>query len=148
VIGLILFYGTLLLLFNQVVGDTTPPPEQVRQIYAAVMPTAQTILTTFLVFCGLFLVIFCEPPTAWWTGGDRLSPDRRPLILACILMALFIVILVVPPLSAIFALATLTWQDMGLVALALLIWLPLVRWLWRINLLGRFLAVDIQSHAA
>lgn len=147
-IGLVLFSGTLLLLFNQVAGTASPPLEQVLQIYEAVMPTAQTVLTTFLVFCGLFLVIFCEPPSLWWTGGDRLSPDRRPMILACILMALFIVVLVVPPLSAIFALSTMSLQDASLVALALLILLPTVRWLWRINFLGRFLSVDLQSHAA
>jgi len=110
-------------------------------ILEGVRPVAQTTLTTFLVICGLFLVIFVEPPTEWWTGGDVLSGDWKPTILAAVLMAAFVVINAVPQARALFALAPLGWTELGLVAAALAIWLPLVRLLWRKRLIARFLGL-------
>ena len=88
--------------------------------------------------CGLFLVIFVEPPTEWWTGGDTLSGDWKPTILAVLLMAAFVVINAVPQARALFALAPLGWTELGLVAVAVAIWLPLVRLFWRTRLIARF----------
>src|ERR1044071_1276448 len=96
-------------------------------LFQAVRPVAQTALTAFLVVCGLFLVIFVEPPTEWWSGGDTLSGDWKPTILAVLLMAAFVVINAVPQVRALFALAPLGWIELSLVAGATAIWLPLVR---------------------
>jgi hypothetical protein len=65
-IGLPLFYGVIEALIVQQIGTITPhiPQEQLMQIYAAVVPVARTTLTTFLVCCGLLLVVFVEPPIA------------------------------------------------------------------------------------
>ena len=109
------------------------------QIYAAVVPVARTTLTAFLVCCGLLLVVFVEPPTAWWTGGDVLSGDWRPSILAGVLLAVFMLIAAVPGLRAEFGLVALPPIAVGLVATALAAWLLLVRWLWRTRAIDRFI---------
>ena len=50
---------------------------------------AQTTLTYMIVICGILLVIFVEPPTKWWAGGDVLSGDWRPTLLSIGLLILF-----------------------------------------------------------
>jgi cation-transporting P-type ATPase E len=107
------------------------------------VPAAQTTLTAFLVLCGLFLIIFVEPPTPWWVGGNALSGERRPTLLAVGLMAAFIVITLVPPLRAVFVLTPLGVQEYLLLALAVGVWVLLVRATWRGRLLSRYLSVDL-----
>ena len=105
-------------------------------------PAAQTTLTTFLVFCGLFLVIFVEPPTRWWVGGNRLRGDWRPTLLAISMMVAFVAITLIPPLRALFVLSPLGWRESLLIAVALVVWLFAVRATWRLRLLGRYLGVS------
>jgi cation-transporting ATPase E len=141
-LGLLLFCGSFLLLLQRAgVFETTLPAEQAILLIDAARPIAQTVLTAFLVFCGLFLVIFVEPPTAWWTGGDRLSGDWKPTMLAVTLMVAFVVINVVPQARLLFALEPLQWAEVGLIAGALAIWLPMLRMLWRRQLIARFLGL-------
>jgi cation-transporting ATPase E len=104
-------------------------------------PAAQTTLTTFLVFCGLFLVIFVEPPTPWWVGGNHLSGDWRPTLLAVGLMVAFVCITLIAPLRALFVLSPLGLRELLLVAVALVVWLVAVRATWRLRLLGRYLNI-------
>jgi cation-transporting P-type ATPase E len=141
-IALLLFSGTFMLLLQRA-GALDPALAQAQYIilFEAVRPVAQTALTAFLVTCGLFLVIFVEPPTEWWIGGDTLSGDWKPTILAVVLMVVFAIINAVPQARALFALAPLGWTELGLVAGAVAIWLPLVRLLWRKHLIARFLGV-------
>ena len=80
---------------------------------------AQTALTVVSVLCGLLLIVFVEPPTPWWTGGDVLSVDRRPALLALLLLGVFVVILALEPLREFFELVSLGAADfvvLGLVA--------------------------------
>jgi cation-transporting ATPase E len=141
-IALVLFSGTFMLLLQRA-GALDPALAQAQYItlFQAVRPVAQTALTAFLVVCGLFLVIFVEPPTEWWSGGDTLSGDWKPTILAVLLMAAFVVINAVPQVRALFALAPLGWIELSLVAGATAIWLPLVRMFWRKRLIARFLGL-------
>ena len=148
-IGLLLFYGVIEALIVQHIGTITPhiAQEQLMQIYAAVVPVARTALTTFLVCCGLLLVVFVEPPTAWWTGGDVLSGDWRPSILAGVLLAVFVAIAAVPGLRAGFGLVELPPIAVGLVTAALAAWLLLVRWLWRTRAIERFIGRADQQES-
>jgi cation-transporting ATPase E len=96
-IGLLLFYGTFVLLLQRAGAFAAPLTQaQIIQLLETTLPIAQTALTAFLVLCGLLLVIFVEPPTPWWTGGDTLSGDWRPTVLAVALMAAFIAINLLP----------------------------------------------------
>ena len=83
-------------------------------------------------------MVFVEPPTRWWVGGDAYSGDRRPTLLAVGLGLVFIIIMFVPALRNAFSLQPLTALNFALVLAAALTWLFLVRWVWRKKLLERF----------
>ncbi len=148
-IGLLIFYIALDIRSKQLVQDAfggkAATPEQIdlllRRSADVLLPIPQTVLASFLVFAGLFLVIFVEPPTAWWTGGDVLTSDQKPAILAVGLMLVFVLISLIAPLRQLFSLEPLDWQYLALVAAAVPVWLLLVRLFWRHNLLARFVGV-------
>jgi cation-transporting ATPase E len=140
VLALLVFYGTLLLGLQRA-GVLAPhvAPLHALAIASAVRPVAQSTLTIFLVFTGLFLVNFAAPPSAWWTGGASLNGDHRPTWLALGLMVAFVLLNLVPPLRGLFALARVGLLEVAVVTLAVIVWLFAVRWLWRTHLLMRFL---------
>ncbi|HZC04655.1 MAG TPA: HAD-IC family P-type ATPase [Ktedonobacterales bacterium] len=114
-------------------------------VYAlwANLALAQSALTAFLVFNGLLLVIFVEPPTEWWVGASKLSGDWRPTLMAVGLMLCFVIISAFPALRGFFALSALTWpQGYVLVAVATALWLFLVRLVWRSYALTRYLGIE------
>ncbi len=142
-LGLVLFYGTLLLEASATAGMKTGlTPDQIGQAYQNALPIAQTALASFMVLCGLLLVVFVEPPSRWWEGGDRLSGDWRPTLLAAVLLIAFGAISLAPDLRNVFSLVPLGWTHAGLVGVAVLVWLLLVRWTWRRRLLERFLGLE------
>ncbi len=106
---------------------------------------AQTSLTAFIVFVGLGLVVFVEPPLAWFIGGDEFSGDWRPTLLAGAMLLAFLVILTVPPLAAAFEIVPLPPVWYAAVALVALACLLLLRFAWRGRWLERFLRVGRAS---
>jgi cation-transporting ATPase E len=110
--------------------------------YSVALPVAQTSLTTFLVLCGLLLVVFSAPPSRWWEAAEALSTDLRPAMLAAGLALAFVAICLTPPLAALFTLVSLGPLEVGLVAMATGLWLVLVRETWRRHWLARFLGLD------
>ncbi len=141
VVGLLLFYGEIVLLYWRDSGSGGGP---IHEPVAAHVLLAQTTLASFLVICGLLLVIFVEPPTAWWAGGNALGGDWRPTILATGLLVAFIFISIVPGLRNFFALASLGPWEFLLLLIAVPAWLFLVRWLWRARLMSRFLSIELE----
>lgn len=132
-LGLLIFYGTLLLGSSPttLAGD----PGQLR----ANLALAQSTLITFLVFCGLLLIVFLEPPNGWWAGAAKTVGDWRPTILAGCLLVAFIGVSVARPLRRLFDLQPLDLPAIGLAAAGAVIWLFIVRAFWRTRLLERFL---------
>ncbi|HEX8730780.1 MAG TPA: HAD-IC family P-type ATPase [Ktedonobacterales bacterium] len=106
---------------------------------------AQTALTTFIVFSGLLLVIFVEPPTEWWVGASKLGGDWRPTWLALGLLAAFALISLIPPLRDLFSLSALQPREYALIVGASAVWLFLVRWVWRSQALSRYLGMEPVS---
>ncbi len=104
------------------------------------LPTARTALTTATVLCGLLLIPFVEPPTKAWAGGDRLSGDWRPTLLAVGMLGLYGVILALPVLRGFFELEILRAVDYLIIALVVAIWALAMRAIWRIRLFERLLA--------
>ncbi len=142
-ISLLLFYAMQLLHLFQIGALQRQLSEtDLAPFFADQLPIAQTGLATFLVFSGLLLVVFAEAPTPWWVGAEPLSGDWRPALLATVLAVAFMVVSFVPALRSVFALSALELQDIGLVVVALAIWVVLVRWTWRARLMARFLALD------
>ena len=62
------------------------------------------------MFYGL-LVIFVEPPTKWWAGGDVLSGDWRPTLLSLGLLILFLIFLATPAIREFYGLTLLRQPD-------------------------------------
>jgi cation-transporting ATPase E len=106
---------------------------------------AQTTLTYMIIICGILLIIFVEPPTKWWTGGDVLSGDWRPTLLAIGLLLLFLVFLVAPVLREFYGLALLRQPSHYVfIALATIIWVFILRFVWRARLVDRYLNMDLN----
>ena len=143
IMGVVLFY--IVLWIPTGLSNMLGPEVTLRQstlLIEAVRPIAQTALASFLVLAGLLLVIFVEPPTQWWTGGDELSGDWRPTITAVLLIVGFFIISAVPALRNIFALSELTPFEWVLICGATVIWMFVVRFFWRHNITARFLGIQ------
>ncbi|MBO0690376.1 MAG: cation transporting ATPase C-terminal domain-containing protein, partial [Candidatus Dormibacteraeota bacterium] len=132
-LGLLVFYGTLLANGALEGADTE------AELVAAV-PLAQSALISFLVFCGLLVLVFLKPPTRWWARAAELSTDRRPAILAVVLMVVFVVISAVPALRRLFDLQPMRPVAVGIAVLAVVVWVLVLRVIWRARVLDRFLA--------
>jgi cation-transporting ATPase E len=83
---------------------------------------ARSALATIGIFCGILLIPFLSSPA-------ELAADRRPAILAGLMVAAFAVILLVPPLRELFELDALPVTSvLGLAALAVA-WAAMLAWL-------------------
>jgi cation-transporting ATPase E len=106
---------------------------------ARALDISRTVLTTLVTFGGLILVLFVEPPTPFWVGGDELSGDWRPTILSIILGLAYLGIMAFQPLRDFFQLSPLRLIDWLVVAVSLIIWTFALRAMWRADLFTRFL---------
>ena len=115
-----------------------------QEIFREVFPISQTALSIFTIFAGLLLIVFVEPPTRWFEGGDVCRDDRRPALLALVMAAGFILFLATGRLSEFFDFVDLRiWDYLLIGAAALLLGLAL-RFVWRKRLLERFLEIDLN----
>jgi cation-transporting ATPase E len=106
------------------------------------LTAAQSALTTFAVVCGLLLIPFVAPPTNAWVGGNTLSGDWRPTMMAFGLLIGYGVMLAIPPLGAIFEIRLLPIGVYVLIGVVAVVWALILRWIWRKRLLERYLQVD------
>jgi cation-transporting ATPase E len=107
---------------------------------------AQHALSYTMIICGLLLIIFVEPPTEAWVGGDVLSGDWRPTWLAISMFITFIAFVVVPPLRELYELVLFPQvTDYLIIALVVIVWAFSVRFIWRHRLIDRYLNVDLGS---
>jgi predicted membrane channel-forming protein YqfA (hemolysin III family) len=113
-------------------------PAQVADVLKLSLPVAQSALTAFLVFVGLGLVVFVEPPTKWSAVVQEQSRDWRPTLLAIGLAIAFVVILVFKPLGDIFALTPLPAVIWAIVTGLAGLWFVVLRYVWHWRLLERF----------
>jgi cation-transporting ATPase E len=103
---------------------------------------AQTALVTYSIFCGLLLLLFIEPPSKFWVGGQILSTDRRPTYLACFLCAAYLAILLSPGIRHFFDMAALNIFDLVFLGGMAALWALFLRWIWRSRVFDRFLSLD------
>lgn len=139
--GLAVFYGSLVL-GALAVGFENPTIIDSDLFEPLIIAIGRTALTTFLLLSGLLLVVFVEPPTRWWEGGDRLSGDWRPTIVALVCAGIYAVLLAVPFTREQAELEAMPAVVVGYVLFCTLIWMFIIRWIWRSNALERFLSVD------
>jgi len=105
---------------------------------------ARTAVTTVTVLCGLVLIPFVEPPTEWWVGGDVLSGDWRPTLLALGMLGLYGVIMTVPSLRAFFELTPLRGFDYLLIGIVVTVGALFLRLIWRARLFDRLLDLEVS----
>jgi cation-transporting P-type ATPase E len=141
VIGLLLFYGALVLRVRPPGGGWWTGLDRLllRQTpgYDLALESARSVLAIFMVLAGIVLVVFVEPPNAWWVGGDVERGDWRPARLAAGLAAIFVLINLTP-LREIFALSPMNGYEAAAILVALAVWLFTVRFFWRRRVIARF----------
>ena len=110
------------------------------------MVYAQHALTYTMIVLGILLIIFVEPPSEVWVGGDVLSGDWRPTVLAVGLLILFGLFLIVPVLREFYGLIPLRQPaDYLVIGLAVVLWMLLLRLAWRARLVDRYLNVALSK---
>jgi len=109
-------------------------------------PYTQLVLTYASISMGLFLVIFVQPPTEFWAGGDRLAGDWRPTVLALALFGVFMVSPYIPILRDFFGLDRLrSLPDALVLAGATIAWMVVLRFVWKRRLVDRYLDVNLAG---
>jgi magnesium-transporting ATPase (P-type) len=133
---LAVFYGSIWL---SVAAGPAPATAALQDAaVAAAIPAAQSSLTAFLVFIGLGLIVYVEPPTQWLAVIQPLSPDRRPTILAVVLAVAFVALTLFEPLGGLFALTPLGATQWALVLAGFVAWFIVMRQVWHWRLMERF----------
>jgi cation-transporting ATPase E len=122
------------------------PGTLVTQVEPFGIETARTVLLNFLTLTGIVLIIFAEPPTQFWVGGDDFSGDWRPTILAIAMMICLLLSNLLPSMRDIFELQVLTLTDYAVIIGATIIWTVLMRYVWKTRLFDRFLSLDGDSN--
>jgi cation-transporting ATPase E len=139
--GLLVLTGVLLMYQNEV-GTV---PGMTHQLAEA---QARSAVTSFLVYAGLLLLVFVEPPIPQLAVVVPLSPDRRPTYLAIALGIGYAVVLAVPVLREFFALQAPSVRNSVIVTAGVIGWTVAVWLFWRYHVVDRFLGlpVDPQAH--
>ncbi len=107
---------------------------------------AQLALTYAMIGMGLILVIFVEPPSEFWAGGDDLAGDWRPTLLALVLFVVFFAGLEIPVLRDFYGLSALHQPlDYVVLAAVTLVWTLVLRFVWRARLFERYLGIDLSN---
>jgi cation-transporting ATPase E len=130
--GLLVLYGSLFF-----AGASGLHPDD----FTVALDNARTALTAFLVYVGLLLVVFVEPPIPWFAVAQPLTRDWRPTILAIVLGIGFVLTILVGVARAFFSFGMPTPRDALLVVVAVATWTVLVREFWRRRLVERFLGI-------
>ncbi len=143
IFGLLVFAGFLVEGFQEYF--LAHPDSDTATIVANVLPIAQTALTSFSILCGLALLVFVEPPSRFWEGGDVLTGDRRPSFLALALFVVFIIFLSATGFSGAFDFAPLSILEYAIILAVVIVWAFVLRWTWRSKLVERFFSLDLQG---
>jgi cation-transporting ATPase E len=106
---------------------------------------AQTSLTFFTLFAGLVLVIYVEPPTDFFAGGDVVGGDLRPTILTVGLFVGFIIAMLIDPIRHFFEILPLPPLAYLGIGGTVFIWALVLRRAWRGEWLERFLGLDREG---
>ena len=95
-----------------------------------------------LVLMGLILVVFVQPPSNFFVGGDVLSGDWRSTYMAIGLFGLYNILVWIPLAQNLLRLAPLSdpWEYPVIFVVAL-IWAITLRTIWRSRWLNRYVGI-------
>lgn len=104
---------------------------------------AQGALSIFVSHTAFLLLLFLEPPIRFFTGWRKqVSDDKRPGLLAAVLLVIFQVIYLVPTIGAYFGLLEKPWPIYWRILALVVVWMFIIRTIWRQQLLERFLGLS------
>ncbi len=104
---------------------------------------AQGALSIFVSHTAFLLLLFLEPPIRFFTGWrKKVSEDKRPGILAAVLLIIFQVLYFVPAIGTYFGLLEKPLHIYAGILGLVVIWMFLIRTIWRNRLLERFLGME------
>jgi cation-transporting ATPase E len=109
---------------------------------AAATIVAQTALSSFVTLAAFGLIVFLEPPTAFFAGWNPVSPDKRPAWLALGLAVVYFVVLYTPVTANYFGLVTPGGPELKLFAATMPAWFLVLRTIWRQRWMERLFALD------
>jgi cation-transporting ATPase E len=137
-VGLAVLYGTLILEIGlaEMAGGAAEPGS-----LDAAIKLGQSNLTSFLVFAGLLLVVFVEPPTRLFAVIEPRTHDRRPAIMAVVLAIAYVVVLATPLGRSIFSLGELGPGELAIATIAAATYGLLLGLTWRHRVVERFLGL-------
>jgi cation-transporting P-type ATPase E len=106
---------------------------------------AQGALSIFVSHTAFLLLLFLEPPSRFFTGWRReISADKRPALLAVVLLVSFQICYFIPSIGTYFGLlekpSGVYLRILGFVV----VWFFLLRLIWRQRLFERFLGLSIE----
>jgi cation-transporting ATPase E len=122
--------------------DSLSPEEEATEVAILV---AQTSLTFFTLLAGLMLVIYVEPPSDFFAGGDLVGGDLRPTILTVGLFIGFIIAMLMEPVRHFFEVLPLPIMAYVGIGGTVIIWALVLRQVWRGEWLERFLGLDREG---
>jgi len=106
------------------------------------IPYSELAVTHGLVLMGLLLIVFVQPPTRFFVGGDVLSGDWRSTYMAIVLLILFVVATYLPITQELLRLAPLDSAQDYLIILGIsLVWALILRTIWRLPGLNRYVGI-------
>jgi cation-transporting ATPase E len=103
----------------------------------ATVETARTVLLLFLTAAGIVLIVFVEPPIRFFAGGDELTDDWRPTLLAGAMMITLVIVNLIPSMRDLFSLSVLRPQDYLLIAGTVIAWALTLRLIFQLRLFER-----------
>jgi cation-transporting ATPase E len=103
---------------------------------------ARTMLTAVAVLCGLAVVLFVRPPTAWWSGDAPLARDWRVVALVVLLAAATLGVFVNAALRSFFSLSPLGVLDIAIIVVVTAAWTLARRAIWQRRLRNRMRGLD------
>ncbi len=106
------------------------------------IPYSELAVTHGLILMGLLLVVFVQPPSRFWVGGDVLSGDWRSTYMAIGLLVLFLLATYLPLTQELLRLAPLdNARDYLLILAIAIVWGLLLRTIWRLPGLNRYVGI-------
>jgi cation-transporting ATPase E len=103
---------------------------------------SELAVTHGLILMGLLLVVFVQPPSRFWIGGDVLSGDWRSTYMAIGLLVLFLLATYLPLTQELLRLAPLdSARDYLLILAIAILWGLLLRTIWRLPGLNRYVGI-------
>jgi cation-transporting ATPase E len=106
---------------------------------------AQTALSTFVSYAAFLLILFLKPPSRLFAAWTQPDGDKRPAILAAVLVVAFSGLLFVPWFTDYFGLTEAAEPVFETVLPALVLWFFVLTAVFRLRLLDRLLGLDLLT---